>query len=406
MKDTNVLRGAFIVLVFAAAAPCRAEEGRMGDRPIRFATYNVSLRRTTAGELIRDLRSPENRQVRRIAEVIQRVRPQVLLLNEFDYDDSATAARLLQDNFLGRSQNGQPPIRFPYRYSGPVNTGIPSGFDLDGDNRADGPADALGFGRFPGQYGMLVLSQFPIDQQRVRSFQKFLSKDMPGNRLPRAPGSTRSYYRDEVLQRLRLSSKSHWDVPIKTSGGLVHFLVAHPTPPVFDGPEDRNGCRNHDEIRFFADYVEPSRSQYLYDDNGNRGGLRRGSHFVIAGDLNADPLDGASQDRAVRQLLDHPLIQSEPAPTSRGGLEASRLRAGPNQKHRGSPAHDTSDFGQTGNLRVDYVLPSRSLRVVRSGVFWPSSKEAGHDLVGASDHRLVWADVLVKPRDSRSQSSE
>ena len=56
----------------------------------------------------------------------------------------------------------------------------------------------------------------------------------------------------------RLSSKSHWDVPIRIGRETVHFLVSHPTPPVFDGPEDRNGTRNHDEIRFWADYVGPT----------------------------------------------------------------------------------------------------------------------------------------------------
>ncbi len=58
---------------------------------------------------------------------------------------------------------------------------------------------------------------------------------------------------------LRLSSKSHWDIPLQIGGAIVHVLTAHPTPPVFDGPEDRNGCRNHDEIRLWSDYIDPSR---------------------------------------------------------------------------------------------------------------------------------------------------
>lgn len=62
------------------------------------------------------------------------------------------------------------------------------------------------------------------------------------------------------LQVLRLSSKSHWDVPIDIPLGdgvtqRVHMLLHHPTPPAFDGQEGRNLRRNHDEIRLFADYV-------------------------------------------------------------------------------------------------------------------------------------------------------
>ena len=48
------------------------------------------------------------------------------------------------------------------------------------------------------------------------------------------------------------------------SAETVHFLVSHPTPPVFDGPEDRNGPRNYDEIRFWADY-SPRTGGYIYD---------------------------------------------------------------------------------------------------------------------------------------------
>jgi len=49
-------------------------------------------------------------------------------------------------------------------------------------------------------------------------------------------------------QVLRLSSKSHWDVPIDIPLGAgltkrVHMLLHHPTPPAFDGPEGRNLLR-------------------------------------------------------------------------------------------------------------------------------------------------------------------
>ena len=75
--------------------------------------------------------------------------------------------------------------------------------------------------------------------------------------------------------------------------------------PVFDGPEDRNGRRNHDEIRLLADYITPAKSSYLTDDQGVRGGLAEEAAFVILGDMNADPHDGASRSHAARQLLEH-----------------------------------------------------------------------------------------------------
>jgi hypothetical protein len=205
------------------------------------------------------------------------------------------------------------------------------------------------------------------------------------------------------LAVFRLSSKSHWDVPLLVGGTVIHTLVSHPTPPVFDGPEDRNGRRNHDEIRLWSDYVLPSRSGYLYDDQGRRGGLKPGARFVIMGDQNADPFDGDSVAGAAQQLLENPRVNTSVTPTSPGGPEQAVLQGGANLTHRGDPAFDTADFVDVpgpGNLRVDYVLPSKNLRILDAGVFWPLSSDPLFRLVGVfpfptSDHRLVWVDVRV-----------
>jgi hypothetical protein len=184
----------------------------------------------------------------------------------------------------------------------------------------------------------------------------------------------------------------------------VHFLVSHPTPPTFDGAEDRNGTRNHDEIRFWADYIQPSRSSYIYDDKGRYGGLRPGSPFVIAGDQNSDPVDGDSVPGAIQQLLDNPRI-IDPLPSSAGASEAAVLQGGANTSHKGDPKYDTADFADTapGNLRADYVLPSRQLKPVGTGVFWPVQADPLSRLTGVfpfptSDHRSVWVDVRVPGR--------
>lgn len=381
------IRMAMAMAALAASMVTAEPSAKPPPQRIRFATFNVSLYRPFAGKLIADLASTNNPQARRLAETIQRVRPDVLLINELDYDGPGASASLFQANYLGINQNGQEPIVYPHRRVILVNTGVASGVDLDGDGRTDGWNDAYGFGKFPGQYGMVVYSMLPIADDQARTFQKFLWKDMPGALLPENPEGE-AYYSDEALAKLRLSSKNHADVPIRTGDSIIHFLISHPTPPVFDGPEDRNGRRNHDEIRLWADYVDPARSAYIVDDKGRKGGLPAGARFIIAGDLNADPNDGDSMAGAAQLLTEHPLIDNAFVPSSEGAA-----RAGGDSSHKGDPAQDTAAFA--GNLRVDYVLPSKTLTVAESGVFWPAKDAPEHDLLEASDHRLVWVDVVV-----------
>jgi hypothetical protein len=394
---------------------------------VRFSTFNASLNRNNSGQLITDLSTPNNQQAKNAAETIQRVNPDVLLINEFDYDSNGTALDLFQKNYLSVSQNGATPINYPFRYTAPSNTGIASGFDLDNNGSAvteigaNGYGnDAFGFGNFPGQFGMALYSKYPIDTANVRTFQNFLWKDMPGAFLPdRSPATAaKDYYSAAELNVFRLSSKSHWDLPININGEIVHVLASHPTPPVFDGPEDRNGKRNHDEIRFWADYVTPGKGSYIYDDRRRFGGLESNASFVIMGDQNADPADGDSFNNAILQLLNNPRVNTgvtSTIPTSLGGIQQV-ADGGNNANQKGNPAFDTADFGDTGNnpgnLRVDYVLPSADLPMNDAGVFWPLTTDPLYRLVGdrqspdttpTSDHSLVWADIAAGDRSPRTR---
>ncbi|MBV7257185.1 endonuclease/exonuclease/phosphatase family protein [Pacificimonas sp. WHA3] len=369
--------------------------------PIRVAVFNASLYRDEPGALARDLAGGENPQALAIAEIIQRVDPDILLINEFDYDAGGNALSLFREQYLAASQGTAAAIHFTDSFIAPSNTGIDSGFDLDKDSTLGGPADAWGFGRHPGQYGMAILSKYDIDEDAVRSFQKFRWADMPDNLIPRP------FYDGEVAAALRLSSKTHIDVPIIVGGETIHILASHPTPPGFDGEEDRNGRRNYDEIRMFADYITPGAASYLYDDNGIYGGLAKGARFVIMGDLNADPADGGSRPGAIGQLLDNPLVDTRFTPGSEGACEAAQAQGGVNIDHQTPCRTDTADFDErfTGNLRVDYVLPSVSgLRIKDGGVFWPHSSDRLSRLTGtaenprpSSDHHLVWLDLHIVP---------
>lgn len=366
---------------------------------VRFATYNTSLYSDEAGAVIRRLETGDAK-ARQIAAVIQHQRPDVLLLNEFDFDADGRAAELFQRRYLEVAQHGQTPIRYEHRFLAPVNTGVPSGLDLNNDGRSDTGNDAWGFGNHPGQYGMLVLSRFPIDAAQLRTFQRFLWKDLPGARRPTSPDGT-PFNPEEVWNQLRLSSKSHWDLPIETSLGTIHFLVSHPTPPVFDGPENRNGLRNFDEIRFWTEYLTPGDKPWLCDDQGRCGALPIDARFVLAGDLNADPNDGEGEPEAVAQLLKHPRVDAGFVPAADGGAKRAAERGFARQ---GDTRQHTGDFGpRIGTLRLDYVLPSRGLDVRDGGVFWPISPPEHVEWTEASDHHLVWLDLAVTPANGDSR---
>ncbi|WP_407352290.1 endonuclease/exonuclease/phosphatase family protein [Luteimonas sp. R10] len=404
---------ALLVIALLACTACvrvhvhgdpHAYRKAMSDADLRLATYNASLYADTTGGLVRRLTAGDD-AARKVAAVLQRVRPDVVLLNEFDYDADGRAADLFQRRYLETPQaGGGEGLRYPYRYFAPVNTGVPSGLDLDGNGTVGGDGrergnDAWGYGLHPGQYGMLLLSRYPIDAAAARAFRQLRWSAMPDARRPRDPDNGRWWHPDPVWAQLRLSSKSHWDVPVRTPAGVLHVLASHPTPPVFDGPEDRNGARNADEIRLWTEYLSPGDKPWLCDDSGRCGGLEADARFVILGDLNNDPVDGDGRHEAIFELLEHPRVLRHPTPASEGaavaaaaGADAAAGDAG--RTRRGAPAHATGDFGpRVGPLRLDYVLPSTGFEFVDGGVFWPPPDDPAAAIVDGSDHRLVWIDL-------------
>ena len=361
---------------------------------IKVATFNVSMEsgnylpRGETGDntvLAKILADGDHPQVKNIAAIIQRVRPDVILLNEFDYiENPESGIKAFLRNYLNQPQQGSKSINYPYFYYATVNTGQPSPFDLDNSGEATGVgADAWGYGFYPGQYGMAILSKYPIDNEKVRTFQHFKWRDMPGF-MPTTKPDGSPWYSPEAWQQMPLSSKSHWDIPIIVTGKTIHILASHPTPPVFDGPENRNGIRNHDEIRFWLDYLDPAAAGYIYDDNGNKGGLAERSRFVLLGDLNASADgDGDAISSAITALVKHRRINQSFTPASLGAAE-----------HTPELAH-AKYHTASWRMRADYVLASDSgFNIKKGGVFWPAKSEADYPLVGArgasSDHRLVW----------------
>ncbi|MFQ2907677.1 endonuclease/exonuclease/phosphatase family protein [Aeromonas allosaccharophila] len=447
MKNINkTLLAAAISLGMLAG--CNSDnDSKAADPMVRFATFNLSFDRTAAGMLTGELaltrteqdallarlaegslsgaietKAKNVQQIRNVAEIIQRTRPDVFLLNEFDNDgkgESTADLKAFNDNYLAHAQHAEvTAISYPVMQNFATNTGLQSGYDLnlDGKTTAD---DAWGFGNYHGQYAFAVMSKYPIDTKQIRTFQTFKWKDMPGEQNPiiddckaSIPASRQcgdAWYSDAAWQQYPLSSKNHADVPvlIKTEKGeeVIHFLISHPTPPIFANAARHTVKHNRAEIAFWNDYVKGL--SYMTDDQGTKGGLKQNAKFVIAGDLNADPLTGDGDLSAIQDLLNNPLMNQAITngtliPVSEGGPECVSKGADCKRNlNRPNPERITN----SSVLQLDHVIPSANLNAVKSGVFWPASFEAGYHLVYdaklgiakgvSSDHRMVWVDLKL-----------
>lgn len=358
----------FLLLAGAAAAGT-----------LRVATYNVDLSAEGPGLLLQELVEEPGPKALAAIAAIREIRPDILVLQQIDHDLRGFALAA----FAARLAEGEDGVDYPHRFAPPVNAGVASGQDLDGDGAATGWGDGHGWGKFPGHGGMAILSRLPLDAAAARTFRSLAWEALPGARLPaRADGAP------FLPPGARLSSRSHWDVPaILPDGGRLHLLTAHPTPPLFDGPKKRNRLRNADEVRFWSLYLDGT----AFADDAGRVAPAPDAPVILLGDFNLDPEDGAGEHAAIRALLAHPRLR-DAAPESAAAAEAARAQGGANARQSGPAARDTADWRDDpgpGNLRVDYILPDARLRVLAAGLARPP----GAPGAAAPPHALVWADV-------------
>ena len=325
-----------IALAALTAVPVAAF-GSSGHDTVRFATFNASLNRGAAGALVADLSTPDNAQARTIAEIVQRTRPDVLLINEFDFVEAASRMSCSSRTTCRSAQNGAEPIDYAYRFIAPSNTGIASGFDLNNNGAivttpgAPGYGDdALGFGAFPGQFGMAVYSRYPIDDEQIRTFQHFLWKDMPGALLPDDPATPApaDWYSPAELAIFRLSSKSHWDLPIQI--GNKHRALPG-QPPDAAGIRRAGGPQRAAQLRRdpLLGRLHPARPRRLHlRRQGRHGGLQPGRAVRHRRRPELRPARRRQRSRArPSNCWTTRWINAEFTPTSAGAVEATHCRA-------------------------------------------------------------------------------
>lgn len=399
-RRTETILSLIVISMLIIVTSCKSKE-ESTEAGLRLALFNIWELSTEKLQALDSSGQHYHEQLQAAATIIQRIDPDILVINEIDHDLKAVKEGLplelnasrFNDHYLSKKNSPSP---YRYIFIAPCNTGILAGKDFDNNGVIATPedlgtrihgGDCFGYGSYPGQYSMAILSKHPFDSAAVRTFQKFLWKDLPENMIPEG------WYSEDELEIFRLSSKSHWDVPFKIGDETVHLLISHPTPPVFDGPEDRNGRRNHDELKMWVHYID--NDDVMVDDNGLRGGLAAGESFIICGDLNAAPRGDTlhTGNRSIDQLLNHPKIQDTGEILISEGALGEDMEPGP------PDFLERRTIGWHGRgLRIDYLLPSTDIQVVDGAVFWPDSSadpEGSTLAKQASDHRLIWLDIKL-----------
>lgn len=290
---------------------------------LKIALFHTDLSRAAPAQLLRDLHGDLPHDVRLAIRRGVEANADILMLADIDGDRDHLAALALRDHIA------QAGLSYPHMVMLRSNAG-----------RLLEIGEPAGYGDFEGAGGMMILSKFKIfDHIDLRDW---------------TCAQVRCHVEDP---RMVLSSRVMGVVGIEGPMGPVWIGIGHATPPAFDGPEDRNGWRNLDQITFWSDVLDG-----VYD---------LPSPDIIALLANIDPIKGEGRKEGIIDLITHPSV-IDPRPM---GCHADR-----------GCSTDTAHWPDPGpgSRRSDYLLATRSWRVMNSGLDW------GQAAAEESRHALVW----------------
>lgn len=259
----------------------------VGQR-LRVATFDAGLSSREPGLLAADLAGGQNARAQQVAEVIKRADADVLLLTGFDADEQALAT--FNNEYLKNASSDGPAVDYRYRYVGPSNLGVASGADLDQDKIVGGPGDAWGYGEFPGQGSMVLLSRHPIDIGDIQVLTDQRWAEVPGNRLAEA-GLTQT-----ASAAIPVMESGLWDVPLTIAGQKLRVIAVQARP----GSEQLGyaAARHHDELTVIGDWVDAA--DYLRDDQG--AAPSNTAPYVVMGELGRDERHNAAVDSLLEKI--------------------------------------------------------------------------------------------------------
>ncbi|MCB0417010.1 MAG: endonuclease/exonuclease/phosphatase family protein [Bdellovibrionaceae bacterium] len=350
-------------------------------------------------------------QLQAALAIIKELKPQLLSLNEMQYDSAGVPDKTYTTNgenaalvakLLGEKYN----VSF-----NPANTGKNAHTKTDGtySTNPNDPnwmklVDHVNFGIFPFQYSTAALTKFPIVSEKVIAdirWDAFVPdldlepyRDAAGNKFP---------------IEMELFDKNFTDIILKSGKRKFHVILLH-TVPAFNFGNDRglNIVRNADQIRFLEWYLTGKSAKQEAAEIGGIRPLAKGTPFIALGDWNTDIKDKNNPGSEVlRRLGETFSYWHAPSPTYEGGF-------GP----------------EPFTVQFDYILHSDHFEVRNGGVHFPDSRrkelgcktvtedtpegfvkvsykkdgedcfafvsEAYYEAKVGSDHFPIWADIEFK----------
>lgn len=372
------------------ADPTETDLGAVETQRVRVGHWNIKELGT------KKLLDEDAPQLVAMAQVLDRFRPDILSINELQFDiENVPEAGLpgapstVQPGDACQAKNARrladrlhalnPELRYDYAVVAMGNSGVEFQTTEEvADNFKVRPDEFLG------RYSLGLISRYPILHDQVRVLHDLAWHDLPGNSID----AIREDLDIEVPEGYWLFEKAIVVVPIDVNGSILHVVLLH---PMTSGFHPMNPYRNHDELRalqlWLAGELDAPGWEPLPED----------AMFVLIGDWNVDPEDGDGDRASLPQVLSSPRVVTH-FPEGEGGTKGVNPRR--NTFLSGCGREDGTLPWNPQNkmqMQLDYMLPSTTIgQPTESGIFWPTYPSEDWNLAcRASDHRLMWEDLAL-----------
>ena len=260
----------------------QAPTQQLSESSLRVATIQANLTAQSSGGLEEMLMGGTNMQATQVADSISAANADVVVLTNMDAEQGAVET--FKNQYLNNIADDRTDVDYQYSYLAVGSKGMQSGADLNADGVIGSAEDAWGQGAFEEQGSVVVLSKYPVDEEKISAVSKLKWQDVENDQLHHTDLS------GVLAASIPVMNTGLWDIPIEYRGQQVH-VVATQTEPEHENHEFSH-ARHEDELKVIAGYL--AGKDYVHTDAGRQAEGVGDEKFVIAGALD---LQDSSEDR-------------------------------------------------------------------------------------------------------------